>query len=190
MRLLDSEAIRAIEAPGFPTVLLLIVAAVVTAYRGRAGAISRAAIRAGRRNAGGEFCELVLRHHEGAIEAIRATGGGDYLRTERTGGWRVNEARIPRMLYSMDDGSIAMVTVRLRWLPLQLPFHARVRAGALSGDGHDGRLRAGGAAALTAHRGRAASCHRWFARGSGGGRRRCGKVGMVVQRIAHMLSCL
>lgn len=127
----------------------------------------------------GVFSEVFLRHGE----AIRdGPGRSNDLRTQRAGSRRVHKAGVPRMLYAMYDGGLAVVAVGQG----RFAFKSALRGGVASGDDHHGRL---GSRRDGASRGResTSACYRGFARG--GDRGDCGRVWMVRQ-VPGMLSCL
>lgn len=75
--------------------------------------------------------------HDGSIES--SPGGGDDLGAQRAGRGRVDEAGVPRVLYAMHDGGIAVVGVGARGLALE-GGQGAVRTGAVAANDEGRRL--------------------------------------------------
>lgn len=105
--------------------------------------------------------DALLRHY-GSIEREGGARGDD-LRAQRAGGGRVDEAGVPRVSYSMDDGGLAVVGIGERGMSLDAAVWARLAAGDQDHGGLRARREAG-------RRGEGPStCHRGLSRGDGGG---------------------
>jgi hypothetical protein len=137
--------------------------------------VSIGGVCGGQRAIGLKGLRYRLLRHDGSIESGSRCSNG--LGTQRTGGGRVHEAGVARVLDAVHDGRVAVVCIRARRLALQRAQRA-VWAGVAAGGDDGGRLRAWRSGARR-RRERASAC---LARLAGGGR----GVLYMVRRISSL----